>query len=62
VGTKNLAAKVPVNKIKDFEKDFLNQLKTRFADVLKGLNKPMTDDTEKKLQELAKEVSLQYAH
>jgi F-type H+-transporting ATPase subunit alpha len=62
VGTKNLAAKVPVNKMKDFEKDYLNQLKTRFADVLKGLNKPMTDDTEKKLKELATEVALQYAH
>jgi F-type H+-transporting ATPase subunit alpha len=62
VGTKNLAAKVPVNKIKDFERDYLNQLKTRFADVLKGLNQPMTPETEKKLQDLANEVSLQFAH
>src|ERR1700710_978879 len=30
VGTKNLASKVPVNKMKEFEKDYLTQLETRF--------------------------------
>lgn len=62
VGTKNLAAKVPVNKMKDFEKDYLTQLETRFPELLKGLNKPMDDATEKKLQEVAAEVSLNYSH
>ena len=62
VGTKNLASKVPVNKMKDFEKDYLTQLETRFPDLLKGLNKPMDDATEKKLQEVAAEVSLNYSH
>ena len=62
VGTKNLASKVPVNKIKEFEKDFLTQLESRFPDKLKGLNKPMDDTTEKLLQDLAAEVSLKFAH
>ena len=60
IGTKNLANKVPVNKMKEFEKDFLNQLKTRFPQVLKGLNKPMSDETEKQLKDLAAEVSLTF--
>jgi F-type H+-transporting ATPase subunit alpha len=60
VGTKNLASKVPVNKIKEFEKDFLTQLESRFPDKLKGLNKPMDDATEKLLKDLAAEVSLSY--
>jgi F-type H+-transporting ATPase subunit alpha len=62
VGTKNLASKVPVNKIKEFEKDFLTQLESRFPDKLKGLNKPMDDATEKLLKDLAAEVSLKFAH
>lgn len=62
VGTKNLASKVPVNKMKDFEKDYLTQLETRFPDLLKGLNKPMDDATENKLKEVAAEVSLNYSH
>jgi F-type H+-transporting ATPase subunit alpha len=32
VGTKNLASKVPVNKMKEFEKDFLAQLESRFPE------------------------------
>ena len=61
VGTKNLANKVPVNKMRDFEKDFLTQLESRFPDKLKALNKPMDEAMEKLLQDLAKEVSLQFA-
>jgi F-type H+-transporting ATPase subunit alpha len=60
IGTKNLASKVPVNKVKEFEKDFLTQLESRFPDKLKGLNKPMDDATEKLLKDLAAEVALAY--
>jgi F-type H+-transporting ATPase subunit alpha len=62
VGAKNLAGKVPVNKIKDFEKDYLTQLEHRFPDLLKGLKNPMSDAVEKQLQDLAAEVSLQFQH
>ncbi len=61
VGSKNLAAKVLLPKMKDFEKDFLTQLETRFPDTLKGLKNPMSAETEKQLQELAAEVSLNYS-
>ncbi len=60
VGTKNLASKVPVNKMKEFEKDYLTQLETRFPATLKGLNKPMTDEVEKQLQQLAADVALNF--
>jgi F-type H+-transporting ATPase subunit alpha len=62
VGTKNLAAKVPVAKVKDFEKDYLTQLDSRFPELLKGLRNPMTEEVEKQLQSLAAEVALNYAH
>lgn len=60
IGTKNLASKVVTGKMKEFEKDFLTQLETRFADVLKGLRNPMNEETEKTLQNLAAEVALNY--
>jgi F-type H+-transporting ATPase subunit alpha len=60
VGTKNLASKVPVSKMTQFEKDYLTQLETRFPELLKGLNKPMTDEVEKQLQQLAADVALNY--
>jgi F-type H+/Na+-transporting ATPase subunit alpha len=62
VGSKNLASKVLLPRMKDFEKDFLTQLETRFPAVLNGLNKPMTAEVEKQLQDLAAEVSLNYSH
>ena len=62
VGTKNLASKVPVNKMREFEKDFITQLETRFPDLLKGLNQPMTAEVEKQLQGIAADVALTFAH
>jgi len=60
VGTKNLASKVPVNKVREFEKDFLTQLESRFPDTLKALKNPMTEAIEKQLQDLAAEVTLHF--
>jgi F-type H+-transporting ATPase subunit alpha len=60
IGTKNLASKVPVNKMKDFERDFLTQLETRFPEVLNSLKNPMSAETEAKLKEIAAEVALQF--
>lgn len=60
IGTKNLAKNVPVKEMKNFEKSFLNQLETRFPEVLKGLNKPMSEDIEKVLADLANEIALSY--
>ena len=60
VGTKNLASKVPVNKMKEFEKDFLAQLESRFPETLKALRQPLTSEVEKQLQTLAEEVALNF--
>lgn len=60
IGTKNLASKVPVNKMKDFEKDFLAQLESRFPETLKALRQPLTSEVEKQLQTLAEEVALNF--
>jgi F-type H+-transporting ATPase subunit alpha len=60
VGTKNLAKNVPVAKMREFEKDFLTQLETRFPETLKACRQPLTDEVEKTLAKLAEEVSLNY--
>ena len=60
VGTKNLANKVPVNKMREFESNYLTQLETRFPDTLKVLSKPLTDEIENQLKNLAEEVALNY--
>jgi F-type H+-transporting ATPase subunit alpha len=60
IGTKNLASKVPVSKMKQFEKDFITQLETRFPELLKSLRNPMGATEEKALADLAGEVALNY--
>ncbi len=60
IGTKNLAKGVPVNKMREFEKDFITQLETRFPDVLKACRQPLTEDVEKTLAKLAEELTLNY--
>ena len=61
VGTKNLAKSVPVNKMKEFETQFLSQLESRMPETLKALGKPLNDEVEKTLTTLAAEVSLHFA-
>src|SRR5581483_12005090 len=57
VGTNGYLDAIPVNKMRDFEKDYITQLETRFPDTLKALRQPMTDAVEKQLQDVAKEVA-----
>ena len=61
LGTNNLMSNVPLKKVKEFEKEFLNQLENRFGDVLKSLGGKKVDDTaQQTLKELAAEISLNY--
>ncbi|MEZ4930215.1 MAG: hypothetical protein R2777_09465 [Chitinophagales bacterium] len=61
LGTKNLMRDVPVNKVQEFEKEFLGQLENRFGDVLKTLGgKALTDEAQNTLSQLATEVALNY--
>jgi F-type H+/Na+-transporting ATPase subunit alpha len=61
LGANNLMNKVPLNKIRVFEKEFLNQLESRFGEVLVSLGgKAVDDKAQATLKELAAEVALNY--
>ena len=58
-GTKGLLKDVPVTKVKSFESEYLTQLETRFPNVLAELKAgKLTDEVEKTLVEVSKEVSM----
>jgi len=61
LGTKGLLQEVPVNKVKAFEEDFLNQLEQKHQDVLKVLQSgKIDDDTTAKIEAIAKNVKANY--
>ncbi|MBL6875491.1 MAG: F0F1 ATP synthase subunit alpha [Chitinophagales bacterium] len=61
LGTNNLMSAVPLNKVRAFEKEFLNQLESRFEDTLTSLGgKKVSDEAKKTLVDLAEEVALNY--
>jgi F-type H+-transporting ATPase subunit alpha len=60
-GTKNLMRNVPVNKIKAFEAEYLQQLEQRHPEVLAGLKAGKLDDTiTGALETVAKELAGKY--
>ncbi len=60
-GTKNLMRSVPVNKVKEFEAEYLQALELRHADTLKALKAGKFDDEiTGVLETVAKEVSSKY--
>jgi len=60
-GTQGLLKDVPENKVKDFEKEYLDFLKTKHADVLESLAKGVYTNVETKvLEEVAKSISSAY--
>lgn len=60
-GTKNLMRQVPVNKIKEFESEYLNQLELRHPEVLAALKKGKLDDEiTGVLETVAKEIAGKY--
>jgi F-type H+-transporting ATPase subunit alpha len=61
LGTKNLMRNVPVNKIKEFEVEFLQQLELRHPETLSALKAGKLDDeTTKVLETVAKELAGKY--
>ncbi|WP_353132434.1 F0F1 ATP synthase subunit alpha [Pseudopedobacter sp.] len=61
VGTKNLMRNVPVNKVREFEEEFVNQLEQRHPEVLAGLKAGKFDDgLTSVLETVAKEISAKY--
>ncbi|MHC5201037.1 F0F1 ATP synthase subunit alpha [Myroides sp. LJL119] len=60
-GTKNLLRNVPVNKVKEFEKDYLEALNSRHRDTLDALKAgKYSDELTAVLEKVAKEVSSKY--
>lgn len=61
VGTKGLMQNVPVNKVKEFEKEYLNFLEAKHADVLVALKAgKYTDEITDTLSKVAKEIADKY--
>jgi len=60
-GSKNLLRNVPVNKVKEFEKDYLDYLNNKNRDTLDALKAgKLTDEITDVLEAAAKEISAKY--
>ena len=60
-GSKNLLRKVPVNQVKEFEKDYLAYLNAKHRDILDVLKSgKLTDEAIEVLENAAKEISAKY--
>src|SRR5690606_9709280 len=62
LGTKGLLQSVPVDKVKEFEADYLTQLEASHKNTLAELAKGnLSDEATKVLEQVAKDVALKYA-
>jgi len=60
-GSKNLLRKVPVNKVKEFEVDYLEYLNAKHRDVLDTLKAgKLTEEVTNTLEKVAAELSSKY--
>jgi F-type H+/Na+-transporting ATPase subunit alpha len=60
-GTKGLLSKVPVDKVEEFENDFLEYLRLKHADLLAELRKGnLSDEITGVLEKVAKETAVKY--
>ncbi|NNL15838.1 MAG: F0F1 ATP synthase subunit alpha, partial [Flavobacteriaceae bacterium] len=61
VGSKNLLRNVPVDKVKEFESDYIEFLKGKHADTLKTLKSgKLTDEVTDTLTKVAKDLAARY--
>lgn len=61
VGTQGLLNKVPANKVREFEAEFLDYMDTKHRDVLDTLKAgKLTDEVTQTITEVAKELSAKY--
>ena len=60
-GTNNLLRNVPINKVKEFEKDYLTYLNAKHKDVMDTLKAgKLTDEVTQALEDAAKEIASKY--
>lgn len=63
LGTKGLLTKIPVNKVREFETEYLSFLETKHSDVLAQLRKGnINDEVTGVLEAAAKDLSAKYAN
>ena len=61
VGTKGLIQNVPINKVKEFENEYLDFLEAKHADVMASLKSgKYTDENTEVLEKVAKELASKY--
>ena len=61
VGTKGLIQNVPINKVKDFENEYLDFLEAKHSDVMASLKSgKYTDENTAVLEKVAKELASKY--
>ena len=61
-GTRNLLRQVPINRIAEFEKEYLTYLDTHHQPVMEELRKgTLSDDGSKVLETVAKDIASHYA-
>ena len=61
-GSKNLLRQVPVNKVKEFEKEYLEFLNVSHGDILDQLKAgKLTDEITATLEKVAQDLSEKYA-
>ena len=61
VGTKGLIQNVPIDKVKDFEKEYLDFMEAKHADVMNSLKAgKYTDENTAVLEKVAKEIASKY--
>ena len=61
VGTKGLIQNVPINKVKEFEKEYLDFLEAKHSDVMASLKAgKYTDENTSVLEKVAKELASKY--
>lgn len=62
LGTKGLISKVPVNKVRAFEAEFLSYMRNKHRDALDTLKSgKLTDEVQETLKSAAKELTAKYA-
>jgi F-type H+/Na+-transporting ATPase subunit alpha len=62
VSTKGYIDKVPVERVREFEKEFLGLMKAQHADALKSLKEgKLEDNVAETMAQLAKELSAKYS-
>ena len=60
LGTKGLLSNVPVNKVREFEIEFLSYMENKHKNTLDDLKKGLTDDASAVLEKVCKELSAKY--